>query len=436
MFILTSWAWIGLSGIVVLTLLPFLSKKQRSKEKIREAVITIFIVFSIIIAVLLFHVNYILALILGFIAFILLDKKTYTKKRLIIYGGIVLILFVTASFIFRDNPNYVLNHLKNNPDTTSLFVARNGEEIISYQADIVRPLASTVKIPIAIEYAFQVEEGLLDCQQLISLDELNKFYLKGTDGNAHEEWLKDIRANNKVKENQVTLHEIVKGMITYSSNANTEFLLHLLGVSEINKRINSLGLTDHEPIYPMVSPLLIPDYIANESSKDEIIEALEAMPIERYRELATDLSNRMEASDIDIESYFYKHPLDIQKIWSDRLPGASASDYARLLAIISNDELPTEAAAIMRDVMEWLMEFNEANHDVYAHFGSKGGSTAFILNDALYAEDLDGNKTEIVLFTDQLNLWENIMIGHNMNSFIGNIIGNETYREEVKQELN
>lgn len=436
MFILTSWAWIGLSGIVVLTLLPFLSKKQRSKEKIREAVITIFIVFSIIIAVLLFHVNYILALILGFIAFILLDKKTYTKKRLIIYGGIVLILFVTASFIFRDNPNYVLNHLKNNPETTSLFVARNGEEIISYQADIVRPLASTVKIPIAIEYAFQVEEGLLDCQQLISLDELNKFYLKGTDGNAHEEWLKDIRANNKVKENQVTLHEIVKGMITYSSNANTEFLLHLLGVSEINKRINSLGLTDHEPIYPMVSPLLIPGYIANESSKDEIIEALEAMPIERYRELATDLSNRMEASDIDIESYFYKHPLDIQKIWSDRLPGASASDYARLLAIISNDELPTEAAAIMRDVMEWLMEFNEANHDVYAHFGSKGGSTAFILNDALYAEDLDGNKTEIVLFTDQLNLWENIMIGHNMNSFIGNIIGNETYREEVKQELN
>lgn len=433
---MTSWAWIGLSGIVVLTLLPFLSKKQRSKEKIREAVITIFIVFSIIIAVLLFHVNYILALILGFIAFILLDKKTYTKKRLIIYGGIVLILFVTASFIFRDNPNYVLNHLKNNPETTSLFVARNGEEIISYQADIVRPLASTVKIPIAIEYAFQVEEGLLDCQQLISLDELNKFYLKGTDGNAHEEWLKDIRANNKVKENQVTLHEIVKGMITYSSNANTEFLLHLLGVSEINKRINSLGLTDHEPIYPMVSPLLIPDYIANESSKDEIIEALEAMPIERYRELATDLSNRMEASDIDIESYFYKHPLDIQKIWSDRLPGASASDYARLLAIISNDELPTEAAAIMRDVMEWLMEFNEANHDVYAHFGSKGGSTAFILNDALYAEDLDGNKTEIVLFTDQLNLWENIMIGHNMNSFIGNIIGNETYREEVKQELN
>lgn len=433
---MTSWAWIGLSGIVVLTLLPFLSKKQRSKEKIREAVITIFIVFSIIIAVLLFHVNYILALILGFIAFILLDKKTYTKKRLIIYGGIVLILFVTASFIFRDNPNYVLNHLKNNPETTSLFVARNGEEIISYQADIVRPLASTVKIPIAIEYAFQVEEGLLDCQQLISLDELNKFYLKGTDGNAHEEWLKDIRANNKVKENQVTLHEIVKGMITYSSNANTEFLLHLLGVSEINKRINSLGLTDHEPIYPMVSPLLIPDYIANESSKDEIIEALEAMPIERYRELATDLSNRMEASDIDIESYFYKHPLDIQKIWSDRLPGASASDYARLLAIISNDELPTEAAAIMRDVMEWLMEFNEANHDVYAHFGSKGGSTAFILNDALYAEDLDGNKTEIVLFTDQLNLWENIMIGHNMNSFIGNIIGDETYREEVKQELN
>src|SRR5690625_4415358 len=116
------WAWIGLSGIVIFTLLPLLSEKQRTKEKIREAVIMNTIVLAIILAVLIFNVNYLLALFLSLIVYILLDKKTYTKKRLIIYGGIVIVIGTAAYIIFRDNPDYVLHHLQDNPETTSLYV--------------------------------------------------------------------------------------------------------------------------------------------------------------------------------------------------------------------------------------------------------------------------------------------------------------------------
>src|SRR5690625_5038289 len=114
------WAWIGLSGTVILTLLPLLSEKQRTKEKIREAVIMNAIVLAIIIAVLLFNVDYLLAFILGAVVYILLDKKTYTKKRLIIYGGIIIVIGTAFFYIFRDNPDYVLHHLQDNPETTSL----------------------------------------------------------------------------------------------------------------------------------------------------------------------------------------------------------------------------------------------------------------------------------------------------------------------------
>lgn len=430
------WAWIGLSGIVVSALLPFLIKEQRTKENIRQAIILITIVIAIIIAVLVFNVSYLMAFILGVIVYILFDKKTYTKKRLLIYGGIILILGSATFFLFRDNPDYVLNHLKNNPETTSLYVVRNGEEIITYQSDMIRPLASTVKIPIAMEYAIQVDEGLLDKNQLVSLDDLNRFYYENTDGGAHNEWLESIQEADKVSNNAVALHEVAKGMITYSSNANTDYLLHLLGIDSVNERIQSLGLTQHEPVYPLASSLLLPDYIGSDSmGEDEIISELRALPMDQYREAAIHLSDQMKTGELDISSYSFDSSFAVQRVWSDRLAGASASNYGKLLSIISNDELPVRAAEIIRDLMEWPMEFNDANKDFYAHLGSKGGSTAFILNDALYVEDLDGNKTEVVIFTNDLNFWQSLMLQNNINSFEVHLIGSEEYRLKVMEEL-
>lgn len=128
---------------------------------------------------------------------ILFDKKTYTKKRLMIYGIMIVIIICTGFFLFRNNPDYVLNHLKKNPPSTSLYLVENGEELISYQSNVVRPLASTVKILVAAEYAMQVDEGILIKDSIVSLDELNKFYLKGSDGNAHKDWLEEMENNEK-----------------------------------------------------------------------------------------------------------------------------------------------------------------------------------------------------------------------------------------------
>lgn len=390
---MTIFAWIGLLGIILFTLLPFIQKENRTQEKIRGAIITILIVIGIIIAVIIFHVNFLFAFIVGAIAMILFDKKTYTKKRLMIYGAIILVIGIVGYVVLRDNPDYVLNHLKDHPETSSLYVAENSKEIIAYQSDVVRPLASTVKMLIAVEYAMQIDEGTLNKDQYVSLNDLSRYYYKGSDGNAHEEWLKEMESAGKVANNQVTLHDVAKGMITYSSNANTEYLIDLIGISSINERAKLLGLAQHEDIYPIVSALLIPDYLKNET-KDEkkLIEELEKMPIETYRDIAKELSGKLKDGTLKIEDYMFNMPLDLQRVWSDRLIGASANDYGKLLAVISNNELPSIANQTIRDLLEWPMEINEGNHERFAHLGAKGGSTAFILNDALYAEDHNGKK--------------------------------------------
>ena len=286
------YAWIGMLGIIMFTLLPLLKKENRSKEEIRKAIITVVIVLGIIVAVLIFSVNYLFALIIGFIAMIVFDIKTYTKKRLMIYGSIILVIGIVGYFVVRDNPDYVLNHLKDNPQTTSLYVAENGVQLITYQSDVVRPLASTVKMLIAVEYAMQIDEGILTKDSSVSLDDLKRYYYHD---NAHEEWLKTMNSEGKVKNNEIPLHDVAKGMITYSSNANTDYLIDVLGIADINERAKSLGLIQHEEVYPIVSALLIPNHIESASmSEKQLIQKLKEMPMNTYRSTAEELSEQMK----------------------------------------------------------------------------------------------------------------------------------------------
>ncbi|MCG7345602.1 class A beta-lactamase-related serine hydrolase [Sporosarcina sp. ACRSL] len=432
-------AWIGMLTIIILTPLPLLIKENRTKEEIRKVIVTEVIALAIIIAVLFFSVNYLLALVVGFIALILFNKKTYTKKRLITYGAIILVVGIAGYSVFRDNPDYVLNHLKENPQTTSFYLAENGVELIAYQSDVVRPLASTVKMLIAVEYAMQIDAGLLDKDSTVSLDELSRYYVKDTDGNAHVEWLKAMESEGKVVENKVTLHDVAKGMVTYSSNVNTDYLIDLLGAASINERAKSLGLTEHEEVYPIVSALLIPEYLKSESSEsmnnNEIISEIESMPIDEYREIAVKLSKQMKEGTIKSGDYTYELPLKVQRVWSDRLIGASANDYGKLLEVITKDQLPMKAAETARDLLEWPMQLYEGNHKRFVHLGAKGGSTAFVLNDAMYAEDHNGNKIEMVILTDDLSLWQGILLRNNLNSFKSKLLGSKEYRLKVQKDL-
>ena len=430
------YGWIGLLGIVLFSLLPLSSKEKRTREEVQKAIITISIIIGIIMAVIVFDINFVVALLFGFLAMIVLDRKTYTKKRLIIYGVITLIVGIAGYALFRDNPNYVIQHLKEHPESSSFYLAENGEPVITYQSTFIRPLASTVKILIAVEYSMQIEESKIQQEQRISLNDLNRFYLKNTDGGAHEAWLDAMKQDGGIQNNEVTLHDVAKGMITYSSNANTDYLINLLGVDAINKRKSELDLTQHEDVYPIVSALFIPDSIQKDGmTEKDLINALQKLSMEDYRKLAQSISLQMRSGEISASEATFDLSPAVQRVWSDRLIGASANDYGKLLAHISNDELPPIATETIRDLMEWPMKFNEENYKTYTHIGAKGGSTLFVLNNAMYAENLKGDQYEMVLLLNDLNFYERFLLSLNRNSFESKLMNDAEYRNKVREEL-
>jgi len=428
------YASIGIIAIIFFSGFPLLKKEQRSRRNVYQFIKSIIIVLLMIILVYIKIVSFIFAIILGIMLFILFDRKTYTKRRLIIYGSTIAILIISGYILFKTNPNYILNYLAKHPENSSLYVARNGETLVDYEADTPRPLASVVKTVIAVEYAYQVENNDIDKNERIHLETLNRYYFKNTDGGAHKKWLDHMQDEKKIINKTVSLHDVAKGMITFSSNANTDYLIERLGIEHINQRLQSLKLDDHDDIYPLVGALFISLEHKHKSEDASWIDELYKVPEEEYKQLALTASEKMKNEEVALADGFDLSVKE-QRVWSDRLPKAPASTYGKLFHIIASDQLPKNISQTVRDIMEWPMKMVKENQDSYKSIGAKGGSTAFVSNQAMYIETLDDDVYEIILLMDDLSSWHSFFLPIHMNAFIVEIVNNEEFLHDIQKKL-
>jgi len=356
--------------------------------------------------------------------------------------SIILIRVIGALMLQREkkksNPKYITHFLKKklNSGNVSLSIRHNDQTWIDINPNKLLPLASTVKIIIAIEYAKQAAEGKIVPNKKVKLKELDKFYIPKTDGGAHEEWIKQWKRN---KIDSVPLYEVANGMIAYSSNANTEYLIEVLGLQNINRVPKSLGILNHDPMYPTASALYIPTQLINEKiglSKQEILKMMKEMDMAEYRRRAIDIHNKWvkhPLSNQEKKQLLKTLDMDFQKIWSDRLPHSTTRDYVSIMNKLNGKTyFKKEVYKYLDPVMEQLMK-NSKNREWLTHAGQKGGSTAFVLTSALYATDKEQNKTEIVFFSNELTKLEQKKLSQNLNEFQLQFLKDGKFRTQVKE---
>jgi D-alanyl-D-alanine carboxypeptidase len=366
------------------------------------------------------------------------------KIILWILAGVMLLaaaLFGIGAWMYWKNlkneePGYLISFLKEKAKTkdASLVIKYNQEEIANINSETALPLASTVKYIVAIEFAKQAAEGKINPEQQVSLKGLERYYVPKTDGGAHEAWLSELKGNS------ASLQQVAKGMIAYSSNANTDYLIEMLGLHHINSNLESLNFKNHEPLYPLASSLFIPMKLMEENnlSKKEALANLKEMPLHEYRDMAIDIHSSWQSAPPTTEEksqLLKKLDMDFQQIWSDRLPRSTAADYASLMEKLnSKSYLAEDIHTHLDPILEQLME-DSRNQEWLLHAGQKGGSTAFVLTMAMYAADTDNNQTEISFLSNNLSPIEQAKLTRNMNSFQLKLLKDEDFREKVRQEL-
>lgn len=327
-----------------------------------------------------------------------------------------------------------MEFIKENQDTdrVALLATWNEEPIAEINTDLPMPLASVVKIIIAIEFASQSEEGIIDPSEMAAMEEVDKYYFPNTDGGAHDAW----KSTLEDEKGDVSLEQIAQGMMDFSSNANTDYLIERLGLEEVNKRIEELDLSNHEPIYPLSTSIAIPKKVMEEKNleEDDLEAALRDLDNDVYRQIAIDLFEEWQAKPLsEAEKGEVSTLLDmsIQKVWSDRLTHSTAEDYHKIMSMLNKKENFSDAFYKELDAIFSM----KSEDDSIVRAAQKGGSTAFVLNQTVYVENVDGNRFEMILFTNDLNLSELETAAMQVQALTNKLVSEEAFRGEVREAL-
>lgn len=214
--------------------------------------------------------------------------------------------YETFTFDFQGK-NSLFNYLTSSTtpnNSYSLFVLRDGVPMIDLNGNSQMQLMSTYKTIVAVEYAWQVTQGKLNPKTWINIKEqLNLFYLPNMD-TGHTEWLKLMLETGKIVNGRIRLKHIPEGMISHSSNCNTEYLQGLLGMDNLRGMMSSLGMYNYTEPYFLVSSLLAlqqpsnvsdqnyPAYL-NNLTHDQVVK----MANQIHFELANDVNPNLRDND-------------------------------------------------------------------------------------------------------------------------------------------
>ncbi|MGN7764146.1 serine hydrolase [Paenibacillus sp. 22594] len=356
--------------------------------------------------------------------------------------GIIVLLGLFALLVFfevkrqnRRTEQHILKFIARNPSRASLYIIENGEIVVDLQSAVRRPLASVAKIIVLAEFAEQAASQQIDLDKKVPLASLNRFYIPDSDGSAHSEWLFDLEEKGLDLEKDITMLEVARGMIRYSSNANTDFLMETLGLDRINQKITDWGLKDHDALYPFSSAILMPTYLKDTLgvSMNKVASIMKGFTYAEYAaksiEIFNLLRNDPEGKWIQQLNRRARARIKFQKIWSDKFPRSTVKEYAQLLKdIYEGDRLKEEARTLFQNLIKL-----EVPNPQFTMAAQKGGSSYTILTLAMYYEDLTGNKTEMALFIYDPAGGEQMWLEKKLVLFINQYFTNEQFKRQVIQ---
>lgn len=351
------------------------------------------------------------------------DMSKNVKCVLIAINSILVVFLLLAGCAFyyfkASDVQYIVNFINENPEKVSFILVENGEEVISISENNKMPLASVYKIMIAIEFIKQVEKGIINPKEQIPLKKLEDYVLIKRENDNHKKWLNKIKTIKGEKAKTIQLEEIVRSLFTHSSNPNTDYLLDKLGLENVNNTIAE-NYKPHDKLYPISLSELTHHYIKwkyKDFTSKETNDRITKLNYEEYTHLITSIQKLIEQGKYPNYKN-YQPTLEEQETMTRYLPKASAKVYSDLLGHINKDKFKYK-----KELLRLLAI--KTNKEMY--IGGKDGRTLNIINKTIFAKDKEGNTTEIVFFTKDLDYEEYQKIDHNIDEFIQKLLDKELY---------
>ncbi|MCX6082428.1 MAG: serine hydrolase [Chloroflexi bacterium] len=318
---------------------------------------------------------------------------------LIVIFGITILAFLVTSSVRYTSPTAVFQYIKTHPRDVAIVCLDPSKPQLGYflNANEPFPLASTYKLVLLSAYANEVALGGLDPKETLPISELEKYYLPGTDGGAHLEFIKSLGTSRT----SVNLDEVVDAMSTFGSNAATDYLISRLKKTDFPNLFKRLGLTQTSQPTSFLGLYL---FINNHETGLYAEEQLSPEEIRAEQSRLADLFvNDPDWRKTEIE-FITKPtnaaPLFVQKqVVSSFGVNGSANDISRiLLAVYGNSSVfSSQEQTIMRNHLEWPMRHNPEKTKDFKVLASASGAWPAVLTSAWFAQTQNANARVLVV---------------------------------------
>ena len=351
-------------------------------------------------------------------------KRVFLKLSVTIISIIIVFTVLVILISHKKDPDYIMDFINKNPEKTSLVVKKNGKLTYSHNSYKQMNVASLFKIIIAIELVNQVKDKEVNINEKVNIKDIDRFNKIPKANSAYKKWKKEQVKNKKY----VTIYEVTRGMIRYSSNPNTDYLINRLGEKNINKTAKKLSNNQHEKIHYINSDLAIPlslkgKYnLSNKEVENKLIN-LKSKEYEKVRkEVENELYGNSSSKYLKNKNNFYPTEEE-QKIWSYKTPKSTSIVYANILDNIDRYYESNKYNKLLENI---LTIKNDSNF-------SEKGKNGYTININTKAVTINKNKdkTTIVFLSNDLDNYENQTIQKNIDYFIEGILS-EKYLLERK----
>ncbi len=251
-----------------------------------------------------------------------------------------------------------------------------------YNADQTFPLVSVSKLLIFIEYARRVEAGSIALNETVSRAELNRFELARTDRGAHQEFLELYPPSMQ----SINLWDIAAiGMIQYSSNAASDYLLNRLRPVNWSELYRMLGLTDTSYPHPLnMIPLLMNNHDTGEPALEDVAQLSTEQGEMLFERYLYDAAWRQEEIDYRSSQWHTFPDWNVQAaILQQHTTTGTTRDFLTLMQAIYTEDGPLSPTVkrLTRIALHW--RGYEAIDNTYIEYGSKlgyysGGTLALV----------------------------------------------------------
>ncbi len=345
-------------------------------------------------------------------------------------------------------PSDFLDYIIAHNDDVSLVAYEIGssDQEIFYNSDIKRPLASTVKILVLAEYARQVEKGILSPDELVTIDDIEIYYLPLTDGEAHLSAIAELRKNKYINTaNQIKLHHVTWAMIRYSDNAASDYLIRRLGRENLDIFVTQLGIKNQDVPLPIIGQILTWGNYTYSDTPAERLKKHQAMSQQAY---ANEVYRWTEIwlGDAEFRDKQIKYIASSQWLkFQEQQAMAKAlncqgttSGYTQIMERIYCGLLISSSAdKIMREYLEWPMDFS-SNQQEFDTFGAKGGSLAGIITEAWYLKPQNAKSARVgALFFENIpaGVWFKMLQSYIQQDFLRTLLTDDKFFDVVREKL-